>query len=243
MKQSRFIELLNLYVDHQLSTEDARELEAEILRNPARRKTYQQYCRIQKGCTLLFEQERSRAPEHTALGTALAEVDRKVIEFPERRSNVRAYVASIGGLAAAACLAVVLLNRGQPTAPGTSAPQQAPVVAQVAPAESVQPAMAPSTPAPSRVATAARPEFYSVLASRRLPALQSDVHLGTDDSPEAFANYNWMRDVELMPVAALSTDRITLQTDATTTEESRVLRSPRPIHTNTTEINAIQFQR
>ena len=243
MMQSRFIELLNLYVDHQLSPDEARELEAEILRDPARRKTYQQYCRIQKGCTLLFEQERGRAPEHAALATALAEADRKVIEFPERRSNVRGLVVSIGGLAAAACLAVVLMNRGAPVAPGSLATTQAPAVAQVAPAEAAQPVTIPSTPAPSRMQSAARPEFYSVLASRRLPGIQTEVHLGTDDSPEAFASYNWMRDVELMPVATLSTERITLQTDATNSEESRVLRSRRPIQTTTTELNAIQFQR
>jgi anti-sigma factor RsiW len=50
MKESRYIELLNLYVDHRLTPEEAAELETEVQRNPARRKVYLQYCRIQKAC-------------------------------------------------------------------------------------------------------------------------------------------------------------------------------------------------
>ena len=36
MKDNEFIELLNLYLDHEISQEDAARLEAEVQRNPAR---------------------------------------------------------------------------------------------------------------------------------------------------------------------------------------------------------------
>ena len=55
MKESRFIELLNLYIDRQISPEDAALLEEEILQNPGRRHTYSQYCRMHRACTLALD--------------------------------------------------------------------------------------------------------------------------------------------------------------------------------------------
>jgi hypothetical protein len=53
MKDSEFIELLNLYLDHEISADNAARLEAEVQGNPERRRVYRQYCRMQKACTLL----------------------------------------------------------------------------------------------------------------------------------------------------------------------------------------------
>ena len=50
MKESKFIELLNLYIDQQISPEDAALLEEAILQNPRRRQIYRQYCRMHKDC-------------------------------------------------------------------------------------------------------------------------------------------------------------------------------------------------
>jgi hypothetical protein len=61
MKESKFIELLNLYIDHQISQEEAGVLEEEILRNPQRRQTYHQYCRMQRACTLVLDQFKAPA--------------------------------------------------------------------------------------------------------------------------------------------------------------------------------------
>lgn len=60
MKESEFLELLNLYLDHEISAEDAIRLEQELKTNAARRKVYRDYCRMQKACTMLaanFETE------------------------------------------------------------------------------------------------------------------------------------------------------------------------------------------
>lgn len=70
MKESRYIELLNLYVDHQLTPVEAAELEAEVHRNPERRRIYTQYCQMQKACTLIFDAERSLAPKTAAVLSA-----------------------------------------------------------------------------------------------------------------------------------------------------------------------------
>ena len=53
MKDSEFIELLNLYLDHEITAADAARLEAEVQASPERRRVYQQYCRMQKACTML----------------------------------------------------------------------------------------------------------------------------------------------------------------------------------------------
>jgi hypothetical protein len=61
MKQAKFIELLNLYVDGALSSAEAAELEREITADPARHKIYRQYCQMQKACTVLSERFRDVA--------------------------------------------------------------------------------------------------------------------------------------------------------------------------------------
>jgi len=43
MKDREFIELLNLYVDREISAEDALRLEREVATDPKRREVYDQY--------------------------------------------------------------------------------------------------------------------------------------------------------------------------------------------------------
>ena len=130
MKDARFTELLNLYLDHRLSADEAAELEAEVMRNPARRRVYDNYCRMQRACNLLFESECENAPRSLALARSLNEVERKLAAPADAR--VRRPVVWLGwsGAAAAACVvvvsvAVVLRSRS----PGLTA---APTVAAVA---------------------------------------------------------------------------------------------------------------
>jgi hypothetical protein len=61
MNDREFIELLNLYLDHEIAPADAARLEAEVRDNPERRRIYLDYCRMQKACGLLakdFAKER-----------------------------------------------------------------------------------------------------------------------------------------------------------------------------------------
>lgn len=104
MKDKEFTELLNLYLDHEISPADAARLEAEVQRDPARRRVYLEYCRMAKACSLLADTVTTEAPA--------------VVEFaPARRSWFPGLYAT-AGLAAAACVAfVVFLNRNPESAP------------------------------------------------------------------------------------------------------------------------------
>ena len=111
MKDTKFIELLNLYLDQQIEPADAALLEAEIARNPARRATYQQYCRMHRACTVMFEQSLpSSATSGGKLAMAAAAAEEKVMAFPAPRPGY-AWVGYGVGLAAAACVAFIFVHR------------------------------------------------------------------------------------------------------------------------------------
>ncbi len=136
MKDSKFIELLNLYVDHQISPADVALLEAEVQRTPERRRVYREYCMMQKACSELGE---------TFRGEATAPQP-KLVQFPARRNaNSMPYFAAFG--AVAACAAVVFAMRSNsPALPVVPASSPAPIVAvtpKVTPVRAERPALQP----------------------------------------------------------------------------------------------------
>jgi hypothetical protein len=97
MNDREFLELLNLYVDREISAEDAHRLEAEVASRPRRRNVYDQYCRIQKACSKLAEEN------YTA---SLSQTDPSLVSFPAERSwRLAPFVA---GMAAAAAVALAI---------------------------------------------------------------------------------------------------------------------------------------
>lgn len=176
MKDSKFIELLNLYVDHQISASDAALLEAEIQRNPERRKIYREYCQMQKACAILADSFR---PQTQVAGG-------KVVEFPRRRSSWNVATYLMGAMAAAACVAVVVVNRDRFSDP---MPQQPAALA-----------VAAETPAPTPVVAKAAPEA----APARTPLQPVFAGVVRDAVPAATterAPLDWMNQVNLEPVA------------------------------------------
>jgi hypothetical protein len=175
MKDSRFIELLNLYVDREIAPEDAAALEAEVHRSAARRQLYEQYCRMDRGCTVLLAQ--NPAAPAPKLAAALAAADRKVVEFPEHTGG-RSKLVLFGGLmAAAAAVAIVFVNRDSTPTAIPSAPQAQATVA-----------VAPTAPIPTgREAVVA------------LPLGGNMASVSTDS-----VNLAWMRVLELPRTAPLS---------------------------------------
>ena len=144
MKESEFIELLNLYLDHEISAADAVRLEAEVQNNPARCRVYQQYCRMQKACKLLTADLQGEAV------TAASSVEKKVIPFDPAAAAAEAgrrrkmgMVYTFGTLAAAACVALIFVNRADRSSSVTREP-----TVQVAPA-----APKPAVPAPAQLAS------------------------------------------------------------------------------------------
>jgi hypothetical protein len=82
MNQDRFIELLNLYLDEEISADDRSDLMLEISVDPERQRIFREYTRIHQACTQLGSNFESR---------------------PARRS-IRQTIYAIGGIAAAFAL-------------------------------------------------------------------------------------------------------------------------------------------
>ena len=102
MKESEFIELLNLYVDHEISASDAARLETEVMSNPARRRVYHEYCQMQKACRMLA------LDGSLELGTdAAAKTIGGFSAAPQHRRS-RPLLLAVGSLAAAASVALFL---------------------------------------------------------------------------------------------------------------------------------------
>ncbi len=116
MKDHRFIELVNLYIDRQISPVEAAELETELQANPRRRQVYNQYCRMHRATRHVYESFRQdaerEAPAPVGRGGVLVR-----LESARRRRHRWAYAAA--GMATAACIALVVArmnpeNESQP---------------------------------------------------------------------------------------------------------------------------------
>jgi len=153
MKENRFIELLNLYIDRQITPAEAAELEAEIQDHPAHRETYQQYCRMHHATKLVYESFRAHAAdaELTAGAAHTSEVISR-FEVQHRRRRSQRWTYYLGGLAAAACVAFVVVqvfpNRPVTPAQSPEVPQTTPVA--TPPIESTV-AVVPVAPPPVEV--------------------------------------------------------------------------------------------
>ncbi len=214
MNEPRFIELLNLYVDQQLSPQEAAELEAEIQTNPVRHRTYQQYCRMQKACAQLFEHERSAAPASSALSRAMADADRKIVAFPEQgaRRSIWPVGFSIGAVAAAACVAFVVVlqnNPGGPVVGGKSVAttEKAPAVQADA---SVIAAATVSDVKPVAVAASASSEEFTrvfTMPSLRTASTRAE-GLFVSGASMGGQVFDWTQDVQLKPLRKVSAEEL-----------------------------------
>ena len=84
MKDQEFVALLNLFIDREISAEDAVRLEAEVRRDPARRALYTQYCRMHRACVAHAEAQAAHAEALADMRTKLdALIDAKTA--PKKR--------------------------------------------------------------------------------------------------------------------------------------------------------------
>jgi anti-sigma factor RsiW len=127
MTEDRFQELLNLHLDHEATPAESAELETELQRSPVRRRHYRDYCRMQRACAQIFEEERAAAPASCRLEKSLRAAERKAAA-PARRL-VFPPAAAFAGLGALAACVVFVLVRQNSVSPVTS-----PTLAVVAPA-------------------------------------------------------------------------------------------------------------
>lgn len=248
MKEPRFIELLNLYVDQQLSAQEAAELEAEIQQNPARRRTYQQYCRMQKGCALLFEHERTTAPASTALARAMADADRKIVAFPEEAQRRSLWPAgfSIAAVAAAACVALVVVfqaNQGGVNSAGPSELATAePTVEPVSVASTVAgPAVEPKSEVVLAAATVE--EFKPIFTVQPLAASAAKTDgLFVSVSEDDARLQDWTHQVQLKPLRKVSIEEFAFDVRAKPESPAAPFTTSSP-EEPATELNAVMFTR
>lgn len=225
MKDSEFIELLNLYLDHEISAADAVRLETEVQSHPERRRVYREYCQMQKACKMVgadFVTDVESAPAAGPKVVAFNPAARIATRNRQRTAGVMTW----GGLAAAAaCVALVFVNRTPPAAPA-EAGAPAPSIAQAsqpAPAASNADALAVTSsprgfaPAPQRqhVVLVSNPllltEHTQAQAIAAAAARQADNHLA------------WLETLRLAPLPDRSEPTTNLQFSAQFLTESRAL--------------------
>jgi hypothetical protein len=229
MKDAKFIELLNLYVDQQIDSADAALLEEEITRSAARRRTYQQYCRMHKACSVMFEQARPASAVGEKLAAAAAAADEKIVAFPEKQRRPSRVVYWGGLAAAAACVAFVLSSRPVPKQPAGD-------VAVVPNNTAEQIVTITPEPSPlSRTTNLDRAKYQPVLVNHT----RSASGLVRVDSGRP--SLDWVNNVQLSPLK-LSTEELFFEPRPTLKTEQNVFRSGRPVPVNA-ESAAYQFQR
>lgn len=202
MKDAEFIELLNLYLDHEISGPDAARLEAEVQRDPARRRIYQDYCRMQKACRMLAE-DFHREP--------VAVPSPKVIDFNAARRRTGTGKAYLTGAfaAVAASVAIVLVVQSRQTSSGAAA--AAPVVLSN-PAPQINAAAPQLAARPVAASATTRAVNLTMRAESRgglQPIAGSRFLLGANATPELVersainpvaAEFAWIDRVQLQPI-------------------------------------------
>jgi len=244
MKESKFVELLNLYIDQEISPSEAEFLEEEIQRDPARRRVYLQYCRMHRASAVLFESFRS---ENVPAGGTLAEAARaaadKIVAFPTlspRRTSRWVYAAGL--VAAAACVAFVFVRRAtvdQPR-PGDSTLLTQNVATPVRSVAAQPAAVSADTYVPA-VAAMTRREFTPVFVARSLPPPEMTPNVAAL-LPTNRATLDWMRGIELQPVQNLALENLVFDTKPTLQQDQRTYRSMLPVQGNA-EKASFEFQR
>lgn len=250
MKDTEFIELLNLYLDHEISAADAARLEAEVQSNPERRRVYRQYCRMQKACTRL-------AKDFTGQEAGDSKHERKVIAFdPAGRSAWAPGILAAGGLVAAACVALVSAYRSPgPTPPALAAPAVATMPGTVAAVAAQVETSVIMTQARSRadhaaiartvtVPAARRNDLQPVLAMRAL-ALGGDVNpanpVGSSDLP---VQLDWISGLKITPLQRVPAEDLRFETRPLDPMKNPTYHSrSRPDHQGVVEMTAFQFQK
>jgi hypothetical protein len=224
---------VNLYIDRQITAAETAELEAEIQSNPRRRAIYRQYCKMHRATTLVYESFRASAPEQqTAAGAGT------IAHFEKsRRTGGSPWKYYAGGLAAAACLAIVFVQLNSTQAPEASLAASAPVL----PATKV--AVVPRVPAPPATPVAEPKAGLVSLRNNVGPeadyqAALTALRLRTEE-PRAFAN----GPVQPSRTPSLFDDGVFDPQQVLPANTQRVFRSKQAPEQQQAEFTAFQFQR
>jgi hypothetical protein len=177
MTDQEFIELLNLYVDREITAADAARLEVAVLASPRRRSIYDQYCKMQKACTIL------------AADYGDPDEEGEAVAFPAP-AGWRAGPLLMG-LAAACLLAVVGLRFR-----GALAAGRAPQVA----SEPAAPLASSSGAEERHPSDGMQPVYFAHAPSQQPGSRVASLFATSDPLPQP-EQLNWIGDIHLAPVA------------------------------------------
>ena len=220
MNEERFIELLNLYIDREISGPEIKEIEEAIAADPQRQRLYAQYCKIDRACAQVLASHLTAAPKPkmAAILAAVARNEAEVVPFepqiPEPRSTTapQASRASWGwgaltGMAAAAAafLAYTGVVQSASNSPELTAPNAAPAVA-----SSATPVGTDDSAAAS-YASNDQSGYRTVLV---LDNNQDDSRSGLRiaDSRTSEDPFAWMAQVQFAPIRRVQIDSLEFKT-------------------------------
>lgn len=234
MKDNRFIELLNLYIDRQITAEETAELESEIQSSPQRQAVYRQYCQIHTATKQVYASFRASSTDQPAVEPGHT----GVIELFESRRRRTTWIHYAGGLTAAACLALALVRYQSSTAPAQTplvAAKPQSVMVAATPIAPVAPVAVTVEPSPGlmtlRNAVNTAPDYTAMLAALR-----------EQDEERAFSNER----VYVSAAPSLFGDGVFETKQTLTSQDQRVFRSRQNSSSSPApqaEFSAFQFQR
>jgi hypothetical protein len=237
MNDSKFIELLNLFLDCEITPDDAKLMESEVQRSPARRRVYREYCEMQKACIVLAEQTETSA---SAVEFNTPESYPRSLSWNLGSWGIGAYAT--GFCAAAACLALAVVIRN-----GNGSAAAAPRVADSASVASIQievPAAreqirreVPLTVSLNPRSTDMHPVF--VAQSLALTKQQRDT---VASAVPADPRFDWMNRVQITSLQKFNADELLFETRSSLRSDGNTFRGQRPIESQF-EKAAFQFQR
>lgn len=108
MKDKRFLELVNVYLDGEISEAETAELEGEIRSSAKRMDQYRRYCRMQKACMMIAKESRSERTTSETVVVRLPEARRSWLLGQWWRGGV------YGGTAAIAATIILVISMSGP---------------------------------------------------------------------------------------------------------------------------------
>lgn len=257
MNDSEFIDLLNLYLDHEISAVDAARLEAEVQRDPERQKIYRQYCRMQKACKLLTADFK---PETAAASSG------KVVAFSHEaataapRHNTGGFYTFGAVAAAAACVAIIFIGRNRQASAESSETFAAVPTPQVAPALVADTTGSSRAEAdvPVSIVAAASPALNTSgpqsLGTLNRATLVANPLLLTGSSQadavlaaaieQANSQFAWMQNVQLTPLQQPSSNHsLRFEAQSVSWRQERRTLDNRAAPSGATEMSAFQFMK
>ena len=229
MKDNRFIELVNLYIDRQITGEEMEMLEAEMQTNPRRRAIYRQYCQMHRATSMVYESFRTEGAEQPA---EMLRTDAKIARFEtnsgRRRKHWTYYATGLAAACVALAFARVTFTRTTASNQDAIAAAQpikaaAAVVAQ-APVQAPKNDQAKTVPATRANTLVADQDYAAMLAAMR------------KEDQRAFASSQ----IQSSRTASLFEDGVF---DSQNSDSARIFRAKQVKSSQQAEFAAFQFQR